>query len=39
MISAPLRQTTCFTGRIPTVLGLLTALTQLDLENNVLTGE
>ena len=28
----------CFTGRIPTELGQLTALTQLDLENNELAG-
>ena len=33
------RQTACFTGRIPTELGQLTALTQLDLCYNELTGE
>jgi len=29
----------CFTGRIPTELGQLTALTELALTNNHLTGE
>ena len=29
----------CFAGRIPTELGQLSALTQLDLDNNQLTGE
>jgi len=33
------RQTHCFTGRIPTELGQLTALTHLDLINNQLTGQ
>jgi len=33
------RQTVCFTGGIPTVLGQLTALTELDLSPNQLTGE
>jgi len=32
------RQTTCFTGRIPTELGQLTSLTSLDLDRNNLTG-
>jgi len=32
------RQAACFTGRIPTVLGHLTALKELDLSNNELTG-
>ena len=32
------RQTTCFTGRIPTVLGHLTALKELRLSDNELTG-
>jgi len=38
-LNAPLRLTTCFTGRIPIVLGQLTALTQLDVGDNELTGE
>ena len=33
------RQTTCFTGHIPTEIGQLTALTNLDLINNQLTGQ
>ena len=32
------RQAACFTGRIPTVLGHLTALKELELSNNELTG-
>jgi len=32
------RQAACFTGRIPTVLGHLTALKELGLSNNELTG-
>ena len=34
-----IRLIVCFTGRIPTELGLLTALTQLYLLDNKLTGE
>ena len=33
------RQTTCFTGRIPTVLGHLTALKELRLNDNQLTDQ
>ena len=32
------RQAACFTGRIPTVLGHLTALKELALSDNELTG-
>jgi len=32
------RQAACFTGRIPTVLGHLTALKELRLNDNALTG-
>ena len=32
------KQTVCFTGGIPTVLGQLTALKELDLSSNKFTG-
>jgi len=35
----PTHLSACFSGRIPTELGQLTALTKLTLYNNKLTGE